>query len=503
MTIDDFLKIPTLKNFSEEESLNILGNQIDQSFREKRIDGLKKALNLCSKVHVPDHFKLQSSLAYYFISVAWSDIRQFQSQNENLWNWDHRELEKEIVNLRLAIKNLPSQSIEDSANRLCQFHTNLGNAHNFSGRFVAAFEHWDNALLINPLFGMAIGSKGNSMIYHSLNSLYDEGHQSIYLGLGYANLKKAIDLPLESNAAEGYIEAIKDLEKSYPELKDYKPDFSSQTDYKTHEEKQYRQWCLSRKLFLNPLNDLQDIEIADHDPFALPDMIIHNSKAGSFHSFFNQIKQEYIHARLLLFQGLNNDQEHFADNGVLKYDLFDSTVNTIRTEQIKTSYRISYSLFDKMAYFLNYYFELGIAEHKVNFRTVWFSNKNILRSKFTNKTNLMLRALYWVHKDLFYKENTFKSSLEPDAAELADIRNHLEHKSLRIFQNSKLNAENPDFLKDKLSYSIEETMFNSKTLKILRLARESLIYLSLSIRWEERKGSSTTSRFFQVPTQRK
>jgi GH35 family endo-1,4-beta-xylanase len=43
----------------------------------------------------------------------------------------------------------------------------------------------------------------------------------------------------------------------------------------------------------------------------------------------------------------------------------------LAVEKIKAAYRIAYSLFDKIGFFINAYMELGIPERQVTFRTLW------------------------------------------------------------------------------------------------------------------------------------
>ncbi|MCB9422966.1 MAG: hypothetical protein H6667_24410 [Ardenticatenaceae bacterium] len=94
---------------------------------------------------------------------------------------------------------------------------------------------------------------------------------------------------------------------------------------------------------------------------------------------------------------------------------------------------MTYSLFDKISYFLNAYLALKIPETRVNFRTIWYTNQQRnkgLKSEFKDRQNWPLRGLFWLSKDLYEDKEGFKNSTEPDAHNLADIRNHLEHKYL-------------------------------------------------------------------------
>ncbi|MBW1999919.1 MAG: hypothetical protein JRJ29_18405, partial [Deltaproteobacteria bacterium] len=98
-------------------------------------------------------------------------------------------------------------------------------------------------------------------------------------------------------------------------------------------------------------------------------------------------------------------------------------------EKMKASFRMAYSLFDKIAFFLNHYLRLSIPERNVSLRTIWYKSQNRkggLRDEFTQRQNWPLRGLFWLSKDLYEDKPGFKESIEPDAQELHEIRNHLE-----------------------------------------------------------------------------
>ena len=103
----------------------------------------------------------------------------------------------------------------------------------------------------------------------------------------------------------------------------------------------------------------------------------------------------------------------------------------LAVENVKAAYRISYSLFDKVSFFMNAYMELGIPEAQVSFRRLWRTDeKKPIRKEFDSTDNWAFCALYWLAKDFFEKAND--EVAEPQARGLCEIRNHLEHKYLRV-----------------------------------------------------------------------
>ena len=88
--------------------------------------------------------------------------------------------------------------------------------------------------------------------------------------------------------------------------------------------------------------------------------------------------------------------------------------------------------------------------------------------------------MYWLAKDFFEKAND--EVAEPQARGLSDIRNHLEHKYLRVTV-----AESPTVPPDDIALMVSREQFEGKALHLLKLARSALIYLTIGVGLEERR----------------
>ena len=249
----------------------------------------------------------------------------------------------------------------------------------------------------------------------------------------------------------------------------------------TEEERDYRRWCLVNCLYLNPSNDLGQHSVATTDSMALPAHVVPVNAPHRFASFFDQMKQEYVSARWLLYEGLTVQVPHFSDRDVLLNAIEPRPSLSLSIEKVKVAYRVSYSLFDKVGFFMNAYMELGIPERQISFRGLWRSGeKKPVRREFDQTGNWGFCALYWLAKDFFEKAND--EVAEPQARGLSDIRNHLEHKYLRVTV-----AESPTVPPDDLALLVSREQFEGKTLHLLKLVRSALIYLAIGVGLEERR----------------
>jgi hypothetical protein len=259
----------------------------------------------------------------------------------------------------------------------------------------------------------------------------------------------------------------------------------------------YRYWCLKNGLFLNPINDLDNYPIAAYDVLTTPNMTfrVKNGeikRSIDYVAYFCQMKQEYISIRYLYYEAITDKQLHFSDKEVILYDTHDDLIYSLALEKMKIVFRGAYSLFDKIAYFLNFYLALSHQEHQISFKSIWYQsgerNKG-LKKIFTQYENWPLRGLFWLSKDLTENREGFKEAIEPDAQLFQEIRNQLEHKYLRIYGDTKEALPS----NDKNSFSLFREDFEIKTLKLLKTVRSALIYLVLAIHREETRRRENKS----------
>ncbi|MEN6393041.1 MAG: LA2681 family HEPN domain-containing protein, partial [Anaerolineaceae bacterium] len=485
----NFQRLMSVDNFPEMSStdlLSFLGQLIDLSFDLHEIDGLDKAIRIIDSIDNQKFTSEQRAIFYYFAANAWSNkyeiARKSNPANIKTWEFEPVELQKVVRYLRLSIKEEGLCSLNKIYR--CNVFTNLANTFDTLGRFIEAIDYWNQSLKIDPDFGMTLGNAGMGYINYS-TFIYNKNHQGAFIRYARIKLLKAINtLP---NIPE-YSTPLKTFQKylSYADEVIIGPKESKYLNKpsslgRSQAEKYFRNWCLQNRLFLNPLNDLGTFPIAAQDSLILPSMVTPINVGPRYQGIYNQMKQEYVSARFLCYEGIMHYSLHFSDRKVVLFNTLDYPSYGLSIEKVKIAFRMAYSLFDKIAFFINEYFGIGKDSNNVYFKSIWFKKQKEIVDSVKERKNPPLRGLYWLSKDLFDKngDEGFQESLEPEAQDLYIIRNHLEHKYLKIHE--MLIQRPDDSLSDDLAYSIERKDFEHKTIKLLRMVRNSLIYLSLAI----------------------
>jgi hypothetical protein len=460
--------------------------KFDEAICNKDADGLERLIN--EAITNINSFNVASQAQiFYCIGTVLGEIDKLR-----VVSYNEKSYEKQIYYYRKSVELINSNEL-DAEEYLpyiqgfkCVLHTNYANALNQVGRMVAAIEQYKIALIVNPSFGMANGSLGKAYKFYG-HIITDGGHQHHLHHYAYNHLLAAVN----SNDPDIY-EAAKKAFKSHLDeySSEYKEKFLSKPlniktySYEDADEHEYRKWVLDNALFLNPLNDLPSAEfVYAHDPLQLPPITTSiDVKKPIYHEMFNQLKQEYIFARFQLYFGLQEfDEPHFADKDTHITNVLDYQQYSIRIEQIKSSFKTLYSLFDKSAFFINEYFELGIKHNDVSFSSIWYKEKQgKVAYKYKNTldpdNNYAVKALYWIRKDFFRK---FHESPYPYAKRVREMRNALEHRYTKVLWDYAIIHD--ESMNNELALPVSESELKSETLRLLKLVREVIIYLTLAV----------------------
>ncbi|MCA6061685.1 hypothetical protein HUF18_18030 [Thalassolituus sp. ST750PaO-4] len=298
------------------------------------------------------------------------------------------------------------------------------------------------------------------------------------------------------------------------DLEDYKENYHSDI------EADFKRWCGSNKLFLNPLNSLNNSPEFFYDFIPFPSVRIgiddsvkmNISDELIYHYAFDEIITSFIYARNLLFSAIYQleDPLKFTFQDLEQTDCLDGSILDKSSEDLKSSYRIAFSILDKIAYLLHRYYDIFdlSKDQDADFKKIFIKEKK--ESQYTNNKidseNIFLAALFNILRDLRdvqrLKEESPSKWLDPESETIVEIRNHIEHRSIKViddiftscFPAPSNSNESPDkqerhIIKRKNhSLEINRSTLEKKSVQLLKLVRNSIIYLNLAIGLTEKKN---------------
>ncbi|WP_339492620.1 LA2681 family HEPN domain-containing protein [Pseudomonas rhizophila] len=280
-------------------------------------------------------------------------------------------------------------------------YTNLANALYSQGRLFEALKEYDTAIATfnNPL---AYFSKGRVLVEVS-SSLYDDGHAMYFQKEAYPILKYVYECKEALfdadhlrfiEAATYYVGFVNHFNQrfdsicvAFPHLSKLKGSMG-----KSGKERSYKKWCLENTLFINDLNEISAEPVAAQDVMGLPSVRYSiNPLVGVTESLwlgggFSEIKHQYSHARFTYYEAIESqyaqrEVSHYANNDLFLVNSLDYCIYRRDIEQIKISFRLLYSCFDKLAVLLFKYLHPGSVA-RVHFSSVWYGKNNKIKQIF-------------------------------------------------------------------------------------------------------------------------
>jgi len=401
---------------------------------------------------------------------------------------------KQLGALRRSIASVDFEKLPNQ--HRIQVRTNLGNAMLDHFRFQEAIEHYDKALLINPNYGLTLANRARGLTGYA-RYVNDASHQQMMLSAARQNY-------LTTLGKSAVFESIEQLQQLVPQFAYYAEGLKSVVDDRASDqvlkknekrlgrsksERAYRQYCLENALFLNPLNDAFVHPIAATDSLVLTSICKPLNEADhqlpTEFSLYNRIKQEYVTARFLLYEGLTTSGLHFSDREVKLADTYDYTVHGLAYEKLRIAYRVAYGVLDRVAVLINHYWRLGHKPTSVGFPRVWYEKRNSsnFHPVFLSTNNPVIEALISLSKDMHSEDQLSLS--EPDARFLADLRNALEHRFVEVTDDFMgLVSAYTDIPKSG-HVRIPLSILQNRTLRMLKMARSACINVCLAINIEE------------------
>ena len=490
--IDRLKMVESIDNLKPSNQLKVIGWFTDFGADLTDKSSLSKGIELGESIDASDLDSKHRGMLHYRLGTAFSNRSTIRSRDENPWRWELPDIEPAMRHYRQAIDEADFEELPliDQWRAL----TNLGNLYSEVGRFVEAFDYWNEALIRQPYWFPARGQRGIGF-YTYAEYDYDTGHQAILLKKGYDELET---VQLDSIVGLSPEKTIKHFlqfqdrissrfESSTPP--DDILDFDDCDLGESDQERRYRRWCLNHRLFLNTLNDATTEPIAAQDNLQLGQLrMTETERIVSCLGLWNQLVEEYVTARYLLYEGTNPESDHFADRDVQIMNTLDYPIHSIFGEKLKIALRTAYSIFDKVGQFINYYFNCGRPTEDLSFADIWYidPHSDELQEQFQDKPNLPLRGLYWLSKDIETGDLHVEGSLDESGRKLTDVRNALEHRYVKlVMYPSREQESDTTRFSDELATTMLREELERYALKMVRRARAALIYLALGINAEE------------------
>lgn len=478
-----------------EESLN-LAKLLDEATINQDVSKLSKLIEQIEKdVEKTDIFN--RAALYYSLATATFDLWKIEHKDCDC-GCDQESIQKQLYFYRKAIALFEDDSFREESedgyiiSLMANTYINYGNTLEACGRKLLAIEQYYRALSIYPDHPMALGNLGSSLLHYSMFLPNNKGYVRDCINYYAVHLlEKAVaseDQNIFDDAREFFIARLNSLTKEYREFLHKDIEFCS-VSRMSKKEQSYREWCIDLGLFISPLSDLP----CDNLSFAIDDMCLPelltpvHEEIPIVIGMFNQLKQEYISARYTYYETLDlSNKPHFSDKKTAIIDTLEYAQFSLRVEKLKTSFKTLYGILDKVAYFLNVYFDLGIKPKDVDFKSIWQSKKfgkNGYEYKRTLDTssNFALSSIQWIQLEFEKSEDRYAS---PKLRKLKEIRNFLEHKYtiVTMFPNEALKHAD-----DEVALYITEQELSELTLELMKLVREAIICIALCVNVEEMK----------------
>ena len=348
-----------------------------------------------------------------------------------------------------------------------QADVHLGALYDHFGRFQEAQYLWLQAGHLNKEDYMWQFNIGFSLA--STHGYYEKRTEPFVLAHAKRLLKPFLEKPETTNSAKVIYNQIKDWET---------PDLALDKDisYEGSEEGRYNKWVNDHWLRLNSYNDINPYSLMSQEDSLYFNAVFSPKDDAKFgyrmFSLLNEIKQEYVSARYMLYQYFTSSgSSHFSDKNVWLADNGDYSNYSFHIEVAKSAFRALYSILDKIAYSLNEYLGIGLNPNSVSFKDIWYSDKKkrTIRTEITRlESNYSLAGLLFIRNDIYGGDEHFLQN--EGTIRLKAVRNAMEHRSIAIVDDGV-------FDENGLLLKISRADFEEIAMSLIRTVRQAIFCL--------------------------
>jgi tetratricopeptide (TPR) repeat protein len=375
-----------------------------------------------------------------------------------------------------------------------QVLVNLANTLNTSGRVAEAMQYFDLALQKHPGFPQALASRAEALLWLVRLSRSHTIHLLWQITNGYKIAASKLDLP------SWRVEEIKlsteplrkELEKHDFSEEDIIQDFQ-ETIKEATSHSDYQLFCIFENLILSEHALYCPCIASSKDNLVVSSVSIGGDFVPRMEHILNRLKSEYSLARTLYYQSATGKGAGLEIFDIATFtELYEDESIGIRTEMLRSSFRLCFGILDKIAFAICELFDLADPKEVIYFESFWrprgrLSDKQKQRWKKINSiNNPSLLALYSQATDLNSKSGEwgiFKS-----------WRNSLEHRIMTLTLDEGSFSDIYGVLnKDADTLNVKYADFKEKTLHLLQLTRSAIFNFVFCVRQEGAKYTNESA----------
>lgn len=447
---------------------------------------IREGISLFQEVLEKGNSGISKASLLYNIGNGYYSIYKFkQRKGVNLIPPNDDDLRRAKRNYRESLL----ETKENSPSARSQAQVNYGNCLSAMGRSFDAIDAFNEAMLSEPRNGMAAGNLGIE-----LDRIADitGKYRHYYLRAAFDSLSNA--LSPEMHLSYGGLEARRGFTSWHNRIKTIIDAHKNGIEHlqkvellaQNEAERNYIQFCLNNRLFLNAWAGDPNVAPAVNDEIAFTPI---TTKAGDTETvpkllqIMNEIKEAFSTARYLFY--LSKADTDLLDNISRLTAYFDFEVDTQHGLSIgfcKSAYTRSFDILDKVARIVNIYFGIGKA-----IDTFWnvFAVKQsrgeshdirfVARPSIISTRNFSLYALSDLCIDYFESEHV-------DLKTIDTRRNQLTHNYLAVVANE----DDTKYVENSIT---KEELYR-QTLSVLYLAKYAILYTVSAIYISENANQS-------------
>lgn len=362
---------------------------------------------------------------------------------------------------------------------LPEARTNLGNLLDSVGRPLEALKAYQEALALDPEFGMAWGNWGVALEHLASSGQYSGG----LLLNAYHLLQEALDRPTSvidvggQGALVTFLEKHDRIEAHFvangqgdlldADLRHDPRDDSGKRDFVRF----YTTLCIKRDLYLNlHLMDAQaEASVGDtYLPTFITSVDAGDSEFRDLAFRLNEIHETFASARYLFArsQYVESDTREISEQTTLVNTL-DYAASNLYVGLLKAAYKEAFSTLDKLAVLINHYLGIGHNEDSVYYGTVWFE---------PGQADGERRIAEPVRAAGYRLFGAYLLCLELRGSRYSSLRNAMTHRYIRVFRSGPVAKGGYDF--ERLIDLTAEVLFKVKC---------AIIYVSQFVTSNEQK----------------